>query len=136
MSSPFKLPSLNQRIVYAYKQPAIHLMIATCIYVQARSYIRKQNEYTQNQSIVFQKWQRFLDVRQQYWERMCDLERKDEFKKWTLFVFHSQYTLFSIIIDSFWNYSNFFSFIIFKFWLWIVYSYSIYSFLCWFRITE
>ena len=49
-------------------------------YIGGRGYIRKQYQYSENNSVLFLKWKEFNMYRRQYWEIMCDLKRKDEFK--------------------------------------------------------
>lgn len=74
--------SKNSRVVYAYRKPVIHAMVLFCLYQQAKVLDKKYKNVTDEKDIPTyvralregKKW------KQQYWEKMCDLKKKEEDK--------------------------------------------------------
>lgn len=67
-------PSKNARVIYAYRKPVMHFFVCFCIYQQFKSLDHRCKE----DAPLFIRWLREAHkVKQTYWEKMCDLKRKE-----------------------------------------------------------
>jgi len=67
----------NGRVVYAWRKPITHFAILFCIYHQTLFFEKKYKNVEEKPRWV--KWMGEARLwKKWYWERMCDLKRKEE----------------------------------------------------------
>ena len=63
-------------MVYSWRSPVMHFMVLFCLYHQALSYENKyKNAEHKPRAVRYIKAAR--EWKEWYWERMCDLRRKE-----------------------------------------------------------